>query len=416
MISNVRAATQQSIVVTTCREGSLPFVKQTLNDLLEELAWIQMPTFSQNRDSTEVKDIIDLFTAKVPPGQDEIVSHLHVNDWDGTIGSLVLGLGRKESDYFTLEHSDDPGAVILRAMKLLKLAGTADHTAQRIQGVCADVFDLKQFEQNGTAWSNSLSTLIARGFITHASVQTVGEASIEGHGTGSYEEDLYIIRKDSYFERVVTDYPHRDVPGQLEHDLELLGRSLVRRGDTVALYNLGVTYMEDKRLSKARDVYETLTHMAPGDFDTWYNFGEVLYRQKEFEQARDAFIAARNIRPDHGATMICLGLAYRELARRAQLERQEEFERWIDEAVLACEQATALDPSNALAWINLALAIEQRGYGYQHAREAFERAIEIEPENPEWHTLFALFLRTIGDNATAAREERQAKLLRQPPA
>lgn len=51
------------------------------------------------------------------------------------------------------------------------------------------------------------------------------------------------------------------------------------------------------------------------------------------------------------------------------------------EAIYRWQRAVEIDPSYAAAWNNLAVAYEQRGE-FDLAREAYEKAHQLEPNNP----------------------------------
>jgi Tfp pilus assembly protein PilF len=68
------------------------------------------------------------------------------------------------------------------------------------------------------------------------------------------------------------------------------------------------------------------------------------------------------------------------------------------EAIYRWERATQLDPSYAAAFNNLAIAYEHEGQ-LDKARSAYEKALELEPENTMIRQNFDLF-KEINDRAT----------------
>ena len=60
------------------------------------------------------------------------------------------------------------------------------------------------------------------------------------------------------------------------------------------------------------------------------------------------------------------------------------------EAIYRWERATQLDPTYAAAFNNLAVAYEHEGK-LDQAAEAYERALKIEPNNPQVRQNFELF-------------------------
>ena len=90
-------------------------------------------------------------------------------------------------------------------------------------------------------------------------------------------------------------------------------------------------------------------------------------------------------------------------AQRKQAKEQVEFgiqvaQRGLwKEAIYRWERATQLDPSYAAAFNNLAVAYEHEGQ-LQKAREAYEKALALEPENALVRQNYDLF-KEINDRA-----------------
>ena len=91
-------------------------------------------------------------------------------------------------------------------------------------------------------------------------------------------------------------------------------------------------------------------------------------------------------------------------AQRKQAKEQVEFgiqvaQRGLwKEAIYRWERATQLDPTYAAAFNNLAVAYEHEGL-LQKAREAYEKALALEPENALVRQNYDLF-KEINDRAT----------------
>ncbi len=141
-LSDTRIATLQAflhtmqtvehlVVVATCRLEDETRVGARLRWLFDQLQVITLRSFRVEVTDPESATILDLFRQH---------GTIDVEDWDGTLGSLVLGLSKKQSQYEQLVHSHHPAVAVLRAMKLLALALIPVHTSSRIQGVCTGVF------------------------------------------------------------------------------------------------------------------------------------------------------------------------------------------------------------------------------------------------------------------------------------
>jgi Tfp pilus assembly protein PilF len=73
------------------------------------------------------------------------------------------------------------------------------------------------------------------------------------------------------------------------------------------------------------------------------------------------------------------------------------------EAIYRWEQAVELDPTYAAAFNNLAVAYEHEGE-FDKARQAYEKAVAIEPGNTQIRQNYELF-KEINDRRSAAQEQ-----------
>jgi type IV pilus assembly protein PilF len=73
------------------------------------------------------------------------------------------------------------------------------------------------------------------------------------------------------------------------------------------------------------------------------------------------------------------------------------------EAIYRWEKATELDPSYAAAYNDLAVAYEHEGQ-LEKARKAYEKAIELDPNNTQVRQNYELF-KEINDRTSQAKEK-----------
>jgi Flp pilus assembly protein TadD len=74
------------------------------------------------------------------------------------------------------------------------------------------------------------------------------------------------------------------------------------------------------------------------------------------------------------------------------------------EAIYRWEQAVKIDPTYAAAYNDLAIGYEHTGE-FAKAREAYEKALELDPDNLQIRQNYDLF-REVNDRVDAATEER----------
>jgi Tfp pilus assembly protein PilF len=72
------------------------------------------------------------------------------------------------------------------------------------------------------------------------------------------------------------------------------------------------------------------------------------------------------------------------------------------EAAYRWEKATQIDPTYGAAWNNLAVAYEQQG-NFDRAREAYEKAVDLEPKNLLFRQNYDLF-KEINDRTKRRRD------------
>src|SRR6266566_4223438 len=206
--------TSHVIIVATCRSENREQVQASLGSLLTKLTEISVPSFDPNTYDPLAQQTITAFKKQ---------GDIHEEDWDGTLGSLVLGLSTKNREYLDLKIRKDPAATVLRAMKLLGLAYTRVHTERLLRSVCAHVFREKRMLEDEHAWQEAVGLLLR--------IQFVKEGVDEERW-----ETILAIRKDAYFEQVVTDYPEPDRPFQLMKHLVGLREVFKDLKDRVALF------------------------------------------------------------------------------------------------------------------------------------------------------------------------------------
>jgi Tfp pilus assembly protein PilF len=107
-----------------------------------------------------------------------------------------------------------------------------------------------------------------------------------------------------------------------------------------------------------------------------------------------------------------LGVGARAVARgrdaRSEAKEQVEFGIKVaqnglwKEAAYRWEKATQIDPTYGAAWNNLAVAYEQQG-NFDKAREAYEKAVGLEPNNLLFRQNYDLF-KEINDRTKRRRD------------
>lgn len=337
----VRSYARQVILIATCRSEDELRVRARLGWLFAELETVMVPLFPIQ--GPEAEQVIHEF-------QQQALKRM--NDWDGTIGSLVLGLSAKRQSYAELAADHDPAVRVLQAMKLLSLAGIETHTTQRLRIICAQVFrhsDLATEE----AWQEAVRELIDRQFVTE-----------------SFNGEALIIRKDTYFERVITDYPSPNRPQQLERDLEKAMMAMMAVPDVEAVFYLSNALYRQKQyepsLSGYNFVLDSADRAAPvATAVIWRNKGAVLQSLHRYDAALAAYDQAIALDGNYSS-------AWRN--RAGVLDEMGHY----DDALVAYNHALAIEPTYAQAWNGKGKTLSRLN-NFPEAVDAFEKAIEIDP-------------------------------------
>jgi serine/threonine-protein kinase len=170
--------------------------------------------------------------------------------------------------------------------------------------------------------------------------------------------------------------------GRYADAVPMFRQAIRRRPDSVRVYNnLGASLFKLDRFAEARQAYQTSIRINPSD-GAYTNLGNLEYYVGNYAAAAAAFEEATKLTPGKYLYWANLADAYRwtpELASRAP----ETYEK----AARLAREALSLNPDDAGAHATLAICEAKLGRA-DAARRHIERALEIEPTNPD-HLLFA---------------------------
>ncbi len=341
LIKMVRESADHMVTIVTCRVENERQVRAEFSEFFDELMLIRLPRFSADAKNTKTAQIISEFKRK---------GAKHAEDWDGTLGSLVLGLSRKRSLYDSLVMNGDPAASVLRAMKLLAKLVSIEQTERRIQTICARVFGEKSLKEDIKIWHAVIERLTQLQFIRE-------EMLLQS------KEMLLIIRKDSYFEQVITDYPNPDRPDQIKRDLVSLRNAFVEIKDAGALNILAMVLGLEGLFDEAVAACDDAIAFDPNNFSLWFSKGASLALWGIFEEGLKAFDRALLINPNYTHAWWFKGRMLRALKRHA-------------EAIEAYDLLLTLDPNYYEAWSDKGVSLLALGRS-DEALAAVNRAVNI---------------------------------------
>jgi tetratricopeptide (TPR) repeat protein len=152
-----------------------------------------------------------------------------------------------------------------------------------------------------------------------------------------------------------------------------------------AFYGLGSVYLEQKKVSEARESFQRATGLPAASPDTvpnaWNNLGLLAAREGRTQDAIPYFEQALKLSPDHLIALENLGNAYRA------------EKRWED-ARKTLEHAVRVGPQDAEANYSLGMVYAQLD-NPDRAYDFLERSLKLRPDYPEaLNNLGVLYMRT----------------------
>ncbi len=328
---------EQVIIVITCRATDLRRVKTTesLRWLFEKVRVVEIPFLAEEQ-KEKVIDAIEQNKTMMDDKDD------HTKEFDGTVGSLLLGLERKQIQYTELENQRNPGYLVLRAMKLLDVAGIRQHSEQRVRALAIQRFGGQELS-NELTWSRTCEELEERQFLTN-------------------RDNTLVIRKDVYFDRVITDYP---IAANIRGELVKTRQVFHHEADSEALLALGWTHNERKEFNEMLETSTIVVELTPGNARAHFAQGTALMHLKRDEEALAVFEQTIILDPAFAVGWNNKGFILDNLAR-------------YEEALAAYDEALKLNPQYAGAWYNKGVTLDKLSK-YDEALTAYSEATKLNP-------------------------------------
>ncbi|WP_201371448.1 hypothetical protein [Ktedonobacter robiniae] len=309
----------QLIIIATSRDGEDYLLAQKyLGNILEQLTIIQLEDINDAQ-------VIELTKALTKEGVD-----IRGDEFDGTPGSLVLGVSRMKSRYLNLTEA---AKQILKTMKLLRSARIYAYSETRVQSVAGDFFNFDRKD-----WRLSCALLDREGFLRFR--KSAKEELLLEPTADIYLEDKVITDYPSPHQSLIDEWPQLEVSLSYHQDaggLNSLGLAFARR-------LLGNQQWNKKHAEvcfrKATDIY-TSKQLPSAWAGTQNNLGIALRElanlaqgQKQHDLLQEAIATYRSalevytrkqMPSDWAATQNNLGTALRELANLAQGQKQHDL-------------------------------------------------------------------------------------------
>ncbi len=380
----IRHARQAVIVVTYRSECAGETEIVSLIEFLEQLVKVDTVEIPRIEDEGQVAEALRFF-------REHGAEHAE-DEWDETLGSAVLGLKKKRSEYQNLVKQGHSAVTVLHAMKLLRFAGAPEYTERHIRRVCGDIFHDQALLNDGQTWTKSVSKLEALHFVRKVELDD-GEIALS-------------ICADTYYEKVVDDYLDDELsPSQRSRHLIHLVDVFIALEDAPGLFFIVLQQHELDPSRTLLPALERVLKIYPDNAAAWASKGFVLlYDQQSGDRALECFDRALTLDPECGVAWIGKGhinvahhqweealkcynraipihrkdqLAYYAYKRKGQILAS--LKRY-PEALEAFTSALIINPKDAVTWRNkchVYMALQQ----YYEARDAIEEALKYDPKN-----------------------------------
>jgi FOG: TPR repeat len=210
----------------------------------------------------------------------------------------------------------------------------------------------------------------------------------------------------------------RNTETLFHHALAVTGRN------ALADINLGVYYMQEGQLERARKHYESAIAIDPSFAEPWSGLGFILAEEKKYDEAITHYETALRLKPGLSDTRINFGKALFQVGRTNDATEQfQEAVRLnpndaighynlgftlfaagdIGGAVKEYRFATDLNPKLVAAWCNFGNVLAHGGK-VDEAMACYEKAIELAPRDAAAHEGRGEILLSQGKNEQAAKE------------
>jgi tetratricopeptide (TPR) repeat protein len=184
--------------------------------------------------------------------------------------------------------------------------------------------------------------------------------------------------------------------GRHAEALDMISKAIALN-DRVADFhcNMGIVLFALGRLQEAVAHYARAITLEPGHVLSYNNFGNALIELGRPQEAEARLRRAIELKPDYAETHYSLGNILRMTAR-------------YEEAIAHYKQSVAGRPDFADAWNNMGAALVERG-DFDAARDAFQKAVELDPTRVVYHKNLALTKRFKSDDPQLAVMEELAR-------
>lgn len=164
----------------------------------------------------------------------------------------------------------------------------------------------------------------------------------------------------------------------------------------------GNSARDSRDYPKAETAYRRALNIKPTDSRAIYGLGNIYADQQRWEEAETSYRQAIALDPNEAGSHIALSYVLTQPIIGGDLSNRYE------EAEKLARKAIQMDSQNAFAYDQLGVALELRGIISDETRNAYNRAIEIEPEFALAHAHLGRLLYRNGKTRESVESNRKA--------
>ncbi|MCG8550876.1 MAG: tetratricopeptide repeat protein [Desulfobacterales bacterium] len=149
-----------------------------------------------------------------------------------------------------------------------------------------------------------------------------------------------------------------------------------------AMSALGILYLDQNRPDKAIPLFEKAARLNPPDLSACYQLGRLKQMENDHQGAIPIYQQMLAQQPEAGLVWNNLGVAYRETGKP-------------EDAMQSFRNAVRFAAEMAEAWNNLGVALDEQGGQVTQALEAYQKAIDIQPDYVSPHLNTGILLQKL---------------------
>ncbi len=176
------------------------------------------------------------------------------------------------------------------------------------------------------------------------------------------------------------------------------------------LIEKGNQMRDARRFAESEDAYQSILKLKARDSRAAYGLGNIYADQQRWEEAEAAYRNSVTWNPSNVDALVALSVVL------VQPRSGEGNAKRLADSESFARRAIQLQPSNAVAWDRLGVALQSRGLFNAETEHSYRRAVELDPQFAVAYAHLARVLKRMGRREDAAPLYDRATQLAKDPA